>query len=78
MESGTAETPTILPHLPQSLAAQLFGSASPHHLRAGQALFVSGGPGDGCYRLEQGLLKVVVASPRGDERILAVLGPGSI
>ena len=34
--------------------------------------------GDGCYRLEQGLLKVVIASPRGDERILAILGPGSI
>ena len=37
-----------------------------------------GDPGDGCYRLEQGLLKVVITSPRGDTRILAVLGPGSI
>jgi CRP/FNR family transcriptional regulator len=78
MESGTAETSTILPRLPQSLAMQLFASATPHHVGAGQVLFVSGGPGDGCYRLEQGLLKVVVASPRGDERILAILGPGSI
>jgi len=33
---------------------------------------------DGCYRLEQGLLKVSIASPRGDERILTILGPGSI
>jgi len=30
------------------------------------------------YRLEQGLLKVSIASPQGDERILTILGPGSI
>src|SRR6516165_4662596 len=78
MQSGTAETATILPRLPQSLAVQLFAGATPHHLKAGEALFKVGGPGDGCYRLEQGLLKVVITSPRGDTRILAVLGPGSI
>ena len=32
MESGTAETATILPRLPQSLAVQLFAGATPHHL----------------------------------------------
>ena len=68
MESGTAETATI----------QLFAGATPHHLKAGEALFMVGDSGDGCYRLEQGLLKVVITSPRGDNRILAVLGPGSI
>src|SRR5262249_47057590 len=78
MESGTVETATILPRLPQSLAVQLFAGATPHHLKAGEALFMVGGSGDGCYRLEQGLLKVVITSPRGDNRILAVLGPGSI
>src|SRR6516164_3971672 len=78
MESGTAETATILPRLPQSLAVQLFAGATPHHLKAGEALFKVGDSGDGCYRLEQGLLKVVITSPRGDTRILAVLGPGSI
>src|SRR5215813_6892233 len=76
MESGTAETATILPRLPQSLAVQLFAGATPHHLKAGEALFMVGDSGDGCYRLEQGLLKVVITSPRGDNRILA--GPGSI
>ena len=34
--------------------------------------------GDGCYRLEQGLLKIVITSANGDERILAILGPGEI
>ena len=78
MESGTAETPTILRRLPQSLAAQLFAGATPRHLKAGEALFMVGDSGYGCYRLEQGLLKVVITSARGDNRILAVLGPGSI
>ena len=78
MESGTAETPTILRRLPQSLAAQLFAGARPRHLKAGEALFMVGDSGYGCYRLEQGLLKVVITSARGDNRILAVLGPGSI
>ena len=63
MQSETAETATILPRLPQSLAVQLFAGATPHHLKAGEALFMVGDPGDGCYRLEQGLLKVVITSP---------------
>jgi CRP/FNR family transcriptional regulator, cyclic AMP receptor protein len=34
--------------------------------------------GDGCYLVEQGLLKVIITSPKGEERILAILGPGEI
>src|SRR3974377_249263 len=37
-----------------------------------------GGEGDGCYRVEEGLLKASVAGPNGGERILAILGPGSV
>ena len=69
---------TVAPRLPNALPAQLFRNAAPRHLQAGEALFVAGDPGDGCYRLEQGLLKVVITSPQGDERILAILGPGTI
>ena len=47
-------------------------------LRAGDALFAGGDSGDGCYRLERGLLKVTITSPQGEERILAILGPGEI
>jgi CRP/FNR family transcriptional regulator len=68
----------ILPRLPENLPAQLFAGATSRHLEAGAALFVAGDPGDGCYRLEQGLLKVIITSPRGEERILAILGPGAI
>ena len=78
MPTESAETHIVLPRLPQSLAASLFAGAIPCHLKAGKALFVVGDLGDGCYRLEQGLLKVVITSPRGDNLIIAILGPGSI
>jgi CRP/FNR family transcriptional regulator, cyclic AMP receptor protein len=47
-------------------------------LKKGQTLFEIGAVGDGCYWLEEGVLKVSIASPQGTERILAILGPGSI
>ena len=62
----------------EPLLTSLFRGAAPRRLKADEALFVATEPGDGCYRLEQGLLKVVVTSPQGEERILAVLGPGAI
>src|SRR5262245_10053982 len=68
----------ILSRLPEPLSAQLFAGAKSCHLRAGDALFAAGDSGDGCYRLEQGLLKVIITSPRGEQRILAILGPGEI
>ena len=69
---------TILSVLPAELSAALFASARPHRLKADQMLFAAGDPGDGCYRVEQGLLKVTVVSPSGSERILAILGPGAL
>jgi CRP-like cAMP-binding protein len=64
--------------LPQRFSAHLFANAKPVHLVAGQVLFVADDPGDGCYRIEKGLLKVSIVSGSGDERILAILGPGAI
>jgi len=68
----------ILSRLPEGMSAQLFARAKTRHLNAGDSLFSAGDAGDGCYRLEEGLLKVVITSPRGEERILAILGPGQI
>ena len=68
----------ILPRLPEKLSSQLFAGATSRHLEAGKALFLAGDAGDGCYRLEQGLVKVIITSPRGEERILAILGPGAL
>ena len=41
-------------------------------------LFLASDPGDGCYRIDEGLLKVSMMSRSGTERILAFMGSGSI
>lgn len=68
----------LLSGLPEAISAELFSKARPVRLTADQALFVEGDPGDGCYRVEKGLLKVSVVSSKGGERILAILGPGAV
>jgi len=64
--------------LPADFAAALFANARPVRLAAGRALFAAGDPGNGCYRVDQGLLKVSTLSGSGGERILAIIGPGTI
>jgi CRP/FNR family transcriptional regulator, cyclic AMP receptor protein len=68
----------LLSDLPERLSSSLLANAKPVKLSADEVLFLAGDPGDGCYRLEEGLLKVSMLSPSGAERILAILGPGSI
>jgi len=70
--------PDVLAALPEQLLSGLFAKARPVSLDADQVLFLSGDPGDGCYRVDDGLLKVSIVAPAGGERILAVLGPGAI
>jgi CRP-like cAMP-binding protein len=40
--------------------------------------FLAGDAGDGCYRVEEGLLKASMLSPSGGERILSIVGPGAM
>jgi CRP/FNR family transcriptional regulator, cyclic AMP receptor protein len=68
----------VLSVLPKEISGALFAAARPHRLKADQTLFVEGDPGDGCYRVESGLLKVTITSASGKERILAILGPGAL
>lgn len=68
----------LLADLPGPLLADLLANANPVNLAADAILFLAGDPGDGCYRVNEGLLKVSISSPSGAERILAILGPGSI
>jgi CRP-like cAMP-binding protein len=74
----TRTNPSLLSGLPEHLSADLFTSATPVKLNADAVLFLSGDAGDGCYRVEEGLLKVTMMSRSGTERILAFLGPGAI
>ncbi len=68
----------LLSDLPEQLSSGLLANAKPVKLAANEILFLAGDPGDGCFRLNEGLLKVSMVSPTGAERILAILGPGSI
>jgi CRP-like cAMP-binding protein len=64
--------------LPPDLSRGLFAKARAVSLRADQTLFLAGDDGDGCYRVDEGLLKASVAAPNGGERILAIFGPGAV
>jgi CRP/FNR family cyclic AMP-dependent transcriptional regulator len=68
---------SVLSGLRADLSRGLFAQALVQSVSAGQTLFVAGDEGDGCYRVEEGLLKVSVVAPNGEERIFAILGPGS-
>jgi CRP-like cAMP-binding protein len=43
-----------------------------------EVLFHAGDPGDGCYVLRKGVVKAAVVAKDGQERLLAVMGPGSL
>jgi CRP/FNR family cyclic AMP-dependent transcriptional regulator len=68
----------LLTVFPEKLSARLFANARPSKLAANEVLFLAGDPADGCYRVDQGLLKVSMTSPSGAERILAIIGPGGL
>ena len=68
----------IWPGLPRAIASELLAEATPHRLKVGEPLFEAGDEGDGCYKLDKGVLKVSLRSPRGGERIIAILPEGSV
>jgi CRP/FNR family transcriptional regulator, cyclic AMP receptor protein len=78
MASSKLRPANLLSDLPERLASALLANAKPVKLAADETLFHAGDPGEGFYQLNEGLLKVSMASPKGAERILAILGPGSI
>ncbi|MGC2125415.1 MAG: Crp/Fnr family transcriptional regulator [Xanthobacteraceae bacterium] len=69
---------SLLSGLPDHLSSALFTGSKPMQFKADQVLFLTGDPGDGCYRVDDGLLKVTMVSRSGNERILAFLGTGAI
>jgi CRP/FNR family cyclic AMP-dependent transcriptional regulator len=64
--------------LPSALSDHLFAKAHSLRVKAGRTIFVMGEPGDGCYFVDKGLLKVSVLSASGSERILAIMGSGNL
>ena len=68
----------VLLGLPRAFSARLLEKATTVILEEGQVLCERGDPGDGCYWMHQGVLKVVLRSPIGEQRIVAVLGTGAV
>lgn len=68
----------LLSALPTTLVSGLFAKGRTVSLAANRSLFLCGDPSDGCYRLDEGLLKVSISTATGGERILAILGAGAI
>lgn len=68
----------LLARLPREIAGKLLATERTVTLSEGEVLFERGDAGDGCYWLRRGVLKVCVESDKGEERILAILGPGAI
>jgi CRP/FNR family cyclic AMP-dependent transcriptional regulator len=64
--------------LPKEIASDLLADAPIRQLTAGDTLFEAGDTGDGCYRLDRGLLKVALVSPQVREQIVAILTSGAI
>ena len=76
--SASRSNQSLLSGLPEHLLGKLFEAAQAVRLGTDEVLFLAGEPGDGCYRVADGLLKVTMVSRSGSERILAFLGPGHI
>jgi CRP/FNR family cyclic AMP-dependent transcriptional regulator len=68
----------LLSGLPEPISTELFEKARLVQLAADKVLFLDGDPCDGCYRVEEGLVKVSFISSTGGERILAILGRGAV
>jgi CRP-like cAMP-binding protein len=76
--ASSRSNPSLLSALPSHLSARLFDNATSVRLKTDEVLFLAGDSGDGCYRVDDGLLKVTMVSRSGTERILAFLGHGAI
>ncbi len=77
-QSGSARLPDILNQLPSSHLSRLMKAGEPVHLLRGEVLFHEGEPGDRCYWVMTGTLKIGVSSETGEERIFSLAGPGSV
>jgi CRP-like cAMP-binding protein len=78
VEKSVSQHRNLFSALPKHLSDGLFARARAIRVEAGHIVFSAGEPGDGCYYIDRGLLKVSVLSPSGGERILAIIGSGTL
>lgn len=68
----------LLHRMPWPLRRRFLAVATPVTLAAREVLFHAGDTGDGCYYLRRGAVTASVVARDGQERLLAVIGPGSL
>lgn len=66
----------LLARLPEAELRALASKGHVHSYRSGAAIFHEGDPGDALYIVIEGGVRIVVASPKGAEATVALLGPG--
>jgi CRP/FNR family transcriptional regulator len=62
--------------LPEEELKALASKGHVHHYRNGAAIFHEGDPGDALHIVIEGGVRIVVASRKGEEATMALLGPG--
>lgn len=75
---GKAKKRHAPPVMAWGVRKSLLTAANGVSLKAREVLFHAGDAGDGCYFLREGVVKAAVIAKDGQERLLAVLGPGSL
>lgn len=68
----------LLKAMPFGLKRAFRKVADPVDLRSREILFHAGDAGDGCYFVRSGAVKASVIARDGQERLLAIVGPGSL
>jgi len=66
----------LLARLPQEELKALASKGHAHTYSSGTAIFHEGDPGDALHIVIEGGVRIVVASPKGEEATVALLGPG--
>jgi CRP/FNR family cyclic AMP-dependent transcriptional regulator len=69
---------SFLSRLPPDLLIGLFRDAEHRRLPEGEILFRAGDPPGGCFRIDSGVVKIVLPAPDGKERPVTRLEDGAI
>lgn len=77
LKAATHESGLLTRDMPWTLRRAFVSASRPVELRAREVLFHAGDIGDGCYIVRSGVVKAAVIARDGQERLLAVLGPGA-
>lgn len=77
-KTATHNTGNLARDMPWGARRAFLSASRPLELGSREVLFHAGDSGDGCYLLRSGVVKAAVIARDGQERLLAVLGPGAL